>query len=303
MNETSRTIGHSFYRAALIGFAAIALIASGGPAWAKGKTQIGKWKAGWDEMKDEYEKLSGNKKPSEKVLLFFRKPAGIDKALETLDGAHKAMAAAQNDDKKFGKAITAYEKALNDFSSKKDDYMKLLLKEIGKATDADEQLLIELKQELRVIEGSAKQQLDFYSKKQGGSDNIDATFSRGMIDSLGSMIAQAKQFAAGINAEKDKAKKAEMFNKKGSDIARDLTTPLGNIIKSVEGGSLSRGEGRTVPKIDVKGDPPKAAYTQLSKWADEWKGGGAKVDATTVEAELDNLMTQVKIVDTWFKQQ
>jgi hypothetical protein len=66
--------------------------------------------ADWKEAKAEFEAITGKKKPSEKFLGFFRKPTGIEKALEEYDKAF-----ATKDTAGMKKGQTSYTKAMDEY--------------------------------------------------------------------------------------------------------------------------------------------------------------------------------------------
>lgn len=252
---------------------------------------VGEWKQQWDGTKKEYETLSGKKKPSDKFLGIFRTSAGIDKSLEAADTTFAAMSKNTTQ-----KSYAAFEEKAEDFSKKKDVYIDKLEKAIDKAQgDVDKQTLTLLKQDLKSIEGSMRAQLAAFTKKLEGA-GPGAQILSSMFEGLKGTIASAKKFAARINAQKDTAKKAELFSEGNNKIARDISQNIGNIIKTEKNGKTMETYGRT-----WNGSLPEDAYQDIQKWSNAQSG--VKVDAAGVERELDDFMTAINAIDAWIKRQ
>lgn len=85
-----------------------------------------RFKYDWKAAKEEFEKATGKKKPSEKILGSFRKTAGLDNALDELDKACKEA------------KPSAYRKAYKAFLKQSADYLKVLNAALASDKAADE---------------------------------------------------------------------------------------------------------------------------------------------------------------------
>ena len=80
------------------------------------------WEEQWQKAKKAFETATGQKKPSQKLILGIRKGTGIEEALKKCDSAFKAVGAAKNE-----KTIEAFSTAIAEYKTRATAYGKVLI--------------------------------------------------------------------------------------------------------------------------------------------------------------------------------
>ena len=240
------------------------------------------FKEKWKHAKEVFEATAKVKKPSAKVDSIFRKPAGIDSALEKVDAAEPKM----NLNKP---ALDAFNLAAGQFKTAKDAYMKVLEATVGaEPTGADkvayQKGVAVLKTQLVAMESSMKT-LSVSAKAAQDGHKGAAIMAESFIVTTESAVHNAHAFIARVKATPTPA----YFNANIVKAARDITQQIGNVDKLKAKG------------FHFRHDQPTNLFTVIKAWGND--GRVVKATATSAEVlrEVGAFEQAIDGVERWLK--
>jgi hypothetical protein len=246
----------------------------------------GKWGPAWSDLKKDFEKNTGKKKPSEKVGLFFRKSTGIESALKDCDAYFKAFGETTDSKKKLD-AASKLRAALAKTKTATDAYLKTLSTTIKGEKDADS----DYTKGLQVLDAGIEALVSSIANQADKLDAVNKSLSvkelmaATMRQSVDAAVKRAVLFAKKVQATPTPA----VFNAGIKDAARDITQNLGNVNKL-------RSLGYDFPAGD-----PTNLFTVLTPWANNKRDQSPDADAKTVLRELGAFVQVVNGVALWLK--
>lgn len=203
----------------------------------------GKWKDAWQVTKKQFEKMTGKKKPAEKVMKYFRKSSGVESALKNMDKGYKKV------EKKFSKKnVKAFSETIDAYKAARLTYVKMLKGAIEAEEKKDSpyvKWLKVLKSQLKAIERNAKARLQWYL------DIYKEDYSKSTFAEIKAKIKEAKVYIKKIQATPT----AENWNKNPNNWLRRFFI-------------IARPDTfRSNPNVDT--GPLKTLSSRLSKFLDD----------------------------------
>lgn len=248
------------------------------------------WGKEWKTTKEKFEKLTGKKKPAEKVLGMFRKSSGIEGALKDCDKADVAVADKRGGAAPTEKEMEAYKAAKKKYDSTAATYIKSLddaMKADKGADPAYANALKLLKADLKAI--SARMD-SFIAGKVAQVEQLSATEMtiKNMMVNINSALKKAKLAYTQVINEPTAANYNAQFPK----AARDITQQLANIVKF-------RAKGQEIPGVPVA-NPDKEAKA-LEDWNTNFKKLPDTASPDDVKKAITAFALACKEVSTWMK--
>lgn len=240
------------------------------------------FKEKWKHAKEVFKQTAKVKKPSAKVDSFFRKPAGIDNALEKVDAAEPKMVLNKAGYDEFVAAAAKFKTA-------KDAYMKVLEATVGAEPNGTDKVayqkgVVVLKTQLVAMESSMKALTASAKVMQEGAQGA-AIMAGSFIETTESAVHNAQAFIARAKAQPT----AVYFNTGIVKAARDITQQIGNVDKLKAKGFHFRHE------------QPTNLFKVIKAWGND--GRTVPVTATPQEVlrEINALEQAVAGVERWLK--
>lgn len=246
----------------------------------------GAWAEGWAGLKKEFEKNTGKKKPSQKVMGVFKKPSGVESAMKDADKAFNAFNG-EKDAKKKEQAGKLFKEQVAKAKVAGANYLKVLDAAVKGDKEADSdyakgvQMLSAAVDALLSSMDNQAAKVDGVLQGQSVKQQMAATFYESTDAAVKRAILFAKRVAANPTAE--------VFNKDIKDAARDITQNIGNIPKL-------KGLGYEFPAGD-----PTNLFKILDPWANNKRDQKPGADANTVKREIGAFLQAVNGVATWLK--
>ncbi len=246
----------------------------------------GAWADGWAGLKKEFEKNTGKKKPSTKILGVFNKPSGVEAAMKDADKAFNAFNA-EKDTKKKEQLGRQFKDCVAKARSSGANYLKVLDSAVKGEKDADSdygkgvQMLKAAVDALLASMDNQAAKVDGVLAGQSVKQQMAATF----YESTDAAVKRAILFAKRVAADP----KPEVFNKDIKDAARDITQNIGNVAKL-------KGLGYEFPAGD-----PTNLFKILDPWANNKRDQKPDADANQVKREVAAFLQAVNGVAAWLK--
>jgi hypothetical protein len=240
------------------------------------------FKEKWKHAKEVFQATAKVKKPSAKVDSFFRKPAGIDSALEKVDAAEPKM--------NLNKAgLDAFVATAAGFKTAKDAYLRVLDATVGAEPTGTDKVayqkgVVVLKTQLVAMESSMKALSAASKAKFDGATGL-GIMAGSFIETTESAVHNAQAFIARAKATPTPV----YFNTNIVKAARDITQQIGNVDKLKAKGFHFRHE------------QPTNLFKVIKAWAND--GRTVPTTATTAEVlrEINAVEQAVAGVDRWLK--
>lgn len=255
-----------------------------------------KWLVNWQKAKKEFEDLTGKKKPSEKVLVVFRKSSGVESALKACDNGITGLEEnwAKGDVKRKQSQV-AMRKAIDVYKKTAADYSSLLDQAINKeVTDKEEKTvyyrgLKMLKAKLGQYATSYEASLAFDTAEQAkGEQYADKHWK----------IAETKLRAGIATATACCKTAAAAVAKNGAEAWPDFITEIGNGIRQLQWAlnDVRKAIGHGVQLASP--DKPDQALSQLDG---KLPRGPGQIDSNQMLAYLKELANIAKDVKAAYK--
>lgn len=191
----------------------------------------------WDEVKKEFEAITGKHKPKESKGIFnaFGKHTGLSGSLKSCEAAYQLCDRTSSEDAKAGQAaVKNYAAALKDFSKAKKSYVAVLEKAIydefvkreeKDAKSAYERALKFLVKELDALESSIDASVGMYVTKFDKAVKDLSTADKMLKNWEKNINGALARAAAGVAKVKTKPT-PETYNELFPTLARDITMQL-----------------------------------------------------------------------------